>query len=98
MATKEFRSSVVIAKLLDSEGFTARVANGVRKYNKQYLKSAGQKLIRYEKSKQAFSQLLKDKSFTDGDKAILGRFMATFAAYNFNTGLTIGLATNLFKE
>lgn len=85
---RHLNSTVVIARLLDSEGFTPHVANGVARFA---LKQAtvGQRR-RYKRTKRIFSELAKTK-LTDTDKMVLGKFMSAKLEMSFNTGLRIGL-------
>lgn len=81
------RSSVVIAKLLDSEGFNDHVQNMVERYWLHTVHaSARKKHRRLERDITAMCTKL-----TDGEKLILGKFISMHKAMAFQTGLRIGL-------
>ena len=83
------RSSVVIAKLLDSEGFTDYVANQIEQYwrhNAGLTERQQQQIVRLEKS---LSDFMRDK--TEGEKQVIGRFIGLHKKMSFDTGLRIGL-------
>ena len=81
---------MVIARLLNSEGFTDYVANQIERYWKN---SSGltdrqkQKIRRLEK---ALSDFMRDK--TEGEKAVIGKFIGLHKKMSFDTGLRMGLS------
>lgn len=84
------RSSVVIAQLLDSEGFSDHVANIVEKY---WLKNIckGSMRKRHRKFEQDITAMC--RKLTDGERMILGKFISMHKRMSFDTGLRIGLTT-----
>lgn len=83
------RSSVVIAKLLHSEGYTDFVANMVKRYWRRNLVDPN-RLGRLASIERAFREQVIPK-LTDGDKKVLGRFMSVNSRMQFDAGLRIGL-------
>lgn len=81
------RSSVVIAKLLGSEGFSDHVANMVEKYWLRTILRGRGKARNLEK---AFSEQVVPK-LNDGDKLILGKFISLHKKMSFDVGIRIGL-------
>lgn len=82
------RSASVIAKLLGVEGYSDFVHNQVEKYwrNKVMRRGARKSIRRLD---QDFSEIMAPLS--DGDKLIVGKFIALRCQMNFDTGLRIGL-------
>jgi hypothetical protein len=83
-------SAVVIARLLDCEGFSPETANAVRRYA---LRRSGftkrQRLMHHRRQKD-FREAM--KKLTEGDKLLLGRFIAARTKAAFDAGLRMGLA------
>jgi hypothetical protein len=90
------KSSIVIAKLLGSEGFTDHVGNAVEKYWKQTImrRQASRKIARIEKE---FSALITEK-LDMKERMLLGRFIALHKRMSFDTGLRIGLVAHAVKQ
>src|SRR5580698_7123 len=83
-------SSVVIARLLDSEGFTDYVANQVERYwrrNVAVLASDRRRMSSLDKS---ISDLCREMPAVD--KKTLGNFVGLHKKMSFDVGLRIGLA------
>jgi hypothetical protein len=86
--SKRIKSSVVIARLLKSEGFNDHVAGIVEQY--------WRKTIIGPKGRSKMRKLDKEitdicKKLTDADRLILGKFIAAHKAMSFDAGLRIGL-------
>lgn len=83
------RSSVVIAKLLCSEGFTDHLGNQVEKYWKTSImrNQAKRKIARLEKE---FSEIITAK-LDMKERMLLGRFIGLHKRMSFDVGLRVGL-------
>ena len=81
------RSSVVIAKVLDSEGFNEHVQNQVEKYWLHISGPAARK--KHRRLDRDIAEMC--KKLTDGEKLVLGKFISMHKAMSFQTGLRIGL-------
>ncbi|MBZ5533064.1 MAG: hypothetical protein LAO20_16665 [Acidobacteriia bacterium] len=83
------KSSVVIAKLLCSEGFTDHLGNQIEKYWKTSIMRGGarRKIARLEKE---FSDAMTAK-LDMKERLLLGRFIALHKRMSFDTALRIGL-------
>lgn len=92
---KSVKSSVVIAKLLGSEGFTDHVGNAIERYWKKTVmrRQASRKFARIEKE---FSALITEKMDMK-ERMLLGRFIALHKRMSFDTGLRIGLTAYALK-
>lgn len=89
------KSSVVIAKLLASEGFNDRVQNMVEKYWLQKVcNPAGRK--KHRRLDRDVAEMC--KKLTDGEKLVLGKFISMHKAMSFQTGLRIGLTAFACKH
>jgi hypothetical protein len=88
------KSSVVIAKLLDSEGFNDHVQNMVEKYWLNTIKASGRK--KHRRLERNIAEMC--KKFDDGEKLILGKFISMHKAMSFQTGLRIGLTAFACKH
>jgi len=86
---KQLRSAVVIAKLLDTEGFSDHVANQVEKYWLHIVNSSARK--KHRRLERNIGEMC--KKLDDGEKLILGKFISMHKAMSFQTGLRIGLTT-----
>ena len=86
---RPLNSAVVIAQLLDCEGFTSHTAQQVKRY---WMRNAG-----LTKRQQHQIVGLKCKlselcgKLDEGDKLVLGRFIGLQKKLSFDTGLRIGL-------
>ena len=85
----QLRSSVAIARLLDSEGFSDHVANCVERYWKRNVLAVHKK-NRVERTERAFEESVIPK-LSDADKIILGKFIGLHKKMSFDAGLRIGL-------
>jgi hypothetical protein len=95
---KPINSSVVIAKMLDSEGFSDHVANQVERY---WMRNICNPRARKKYRKLDADIAAMCSKLTDGEKYILGKFIALHKRMSFDTGLRIGLsafATKTNKE
>jgi hypothetical protein len=88
------KSSVVIAKLLDSEGFNDHVQNLVEKYWLNVVSSAARK--KHRRLERNIAEMC--KKLDDGEKLILGKFISMHKAMSFQTGLRIGLTAFACKH
>jgi hypothetical protein len=83
------KSSMVIAKLLCSEGFTDHLGNQIEKYWKASI-MLNQAARRIAKMEREFSEMIQSK-MNEKEKLLLGRFIALHKRMSFDTGLRIGL-------
>jgi hypothetical protein len=81
-------SSVHIARLLDSEGFSDHIGNMVERY---WVRNIARNRKRHRKLDADVAEIC--KRLTDGEKLILGKFIALHKRMSFDTGLRIGLTT-----
>jgi hypothetical protein len=88
------KSSVVIAKLLGSEGFSEHVQNMVEKYWMRNVCRGGRR--KYRNLDKEITEMC--KKLTDAEKLILGRFISLHKKMSFDTGLRIGLTTFAAKN
>ena len=89
MGTKpRIKSSVVIAKLLDSEGFSDHVQNIVERY---WMKNICTHGARKSVRKLDLEVGAMCKKLTDAEKLILGKFISLHKRMSFDSGLNIGL-------
>jgi hypothetical protein len=88
MSKRRASSAIVIAKLLSTEGFTSHTSECVKSYALR--NGTPNQRRRWEKIRRAFSAMVKEK-LDDGDKIIMGRFIAVLSHIHFDTGLRIGL-------
>ena len=89
-ANGQLRSSVIIARLLDSEGFTDYVANQIDRYWKHNAGLTERQKEKLKKVEKSISDFMADKS--EGEKMVLGRFIGLHKKMAFDTGLKMGLA------
>lgn len=87
MSKRALRTASTIAQLLGVEGYSDYVHNQVKRYWKRIVMRGGPKRVR--KLERDFSALVADMS--DGDKLLMGKFIAQRARESFDTGLRIGL-------
>ena len=89
-------SAVVIAKLLDTEGFTDFTANRVENWWKHNrVQTEGQRR-RVEKLEAAFSKFAAE--LTQQERYLMGRFIGMKAKQNFECGIAIGLTVAAVKN
>jgi hypothetical protein len=94
MMAKRLKSAVVIAKLLDAEGFSDHVANQVEKYWLHVVNASARK--KHRRLERNIAEMC--KKFDDGEKLILGKFISMHKAMSFQTGLRIGLTAFACKH
>jgi hypothetical protein len=87
------KSSVVLARLLDSEGFTPFTASMVRRYALASLATPRQRK-RYQSAKRAFSEMAHAK-LSEGDRKILGLWISKLLKMSFDSGIRVGLGARL---
>jgi hypothetical protein len=87
------RSSVVIARLLASEGYTDYLANQIERY---WMKTSGLSDRQTKKIQRLNKELSRiAKELSEGDKMVLGRFIGLHKKMAFDTGLRMGLIAYL---
>jgi len=80
-------SALVVARLLDAEGFSAHVAQQVKRYS---LKQARREQVkRYVDVKREFSEIM--AKLTKGERMVVGAYIRILKGMSFDTGLKIGL-------
>lgn len=84
----KFRTAAVIAQLLGVEGYSDHVHNQVEKYwcHTVMRRNARRSVRRLDAD---FSEIM--ATLSEGDKLIVGKFIALRCQMNFDTGLRIGL-------
>lgn len=87
---RPIKSSVVVARLLESEGFTAHAANEVIRYSRRITHPSVQR--RYERNSRAAKEAL--RGLDEGTKAIVGKFINHQMRIAFDAGLRIGLTAH----
>lgn len=93
----QLRSSVVIAKLLDSEGFTDFTANQVEKYWRKNIGGlTSRQKNKLEKIDGEVSEFMKDK--TEAERLLIGRFIGLHKKMSFDVGLRIGITAFAVKN
>ena len=90
----KLRSSVAIAKLLDSEGFSDHVGNMVERYWLRIVSANARK--KHRRLERSIAEMC--KKLDDGEKLILGKFISMHKAMSFQTGLRIGLTAFATKH
>jgi len=91
-------SSVVIARLLHSEGWTEHVAATCRSYWRRVVANQSDKAQRrIEHIEQAFRETV-TASMTATQKQILGKFISLREKAAFDTGFIVGFMTSLYPE
>ncbi len=93
---KPLNSSVVIAKLLCSEGFTPYLANQIERYWKRSSKLSKVERKNLEKLDKSLTNICKDMS--KKDKMVIGKFVGLHKKMSFQTGLKIGIQAFAVKE
>ena len=86
---KRLKSAIVIAKLLDCEGFTDYTANQVERYWKQNANLTDRQRRSLARVERALSELA--KGLSEGDRRVLGKFVGLHKKMAFETGLRMGL-------
>lgn len=80
-------SAIIIARLLDSEGFSAYTAQQVKRYSLR--NATDQQAERYEKVKKRFSEIMKSHSLEE--RMLIGAYIRILQKMAFDSGLKIGL-------
>lgn len=88
-------SAVVIARLLDTEGFSDYTANQVEKYWKRSAKLSPRQLSKLKKLDSDITAL--SSKLTEGEKLAMGRFIGLHKKMSFEVGLRIGITTFVQK-
>jgi len=87
MSSTRCRSSVVIARLLSTEGFSAHVASEVKRYALKHATRYQGK--RYREVKAEFSEIM--QRLTKSERMIVGAYIRTLKGMSFDVALRIGL-------
>lgn len=82
-------SAVVIARLLESEGFSPETANAVRRYANRRMGFTRRQRLAWKARNKAFSVMA--ATLSESQKLLLGRWIATRQKAAFDAGLRIGL-------
>ena len=90
------KSLVVIARLLDCEGFSDYTANQIKRYWNSELEDPRRK-SRNHRTEQAFSEHVSSK-LSESQKIVLGKWVALLNKRAFDSGLRLGLMTHLNGE
>lgn len=96
MSNRPLNSAIVIARLLDTEGFTDHTANQIERYwrrNAGLTERQQQKLQRLESAMGELASRL-----STGDRMVLGKFIGLHKKMSFDTGLRIGLTCMAVTE
>ncbi len=93
----QLRSSVIIARLLDSEGFTDFTANQVERYWRRNIGGlTSRQKNKLKKIDGEVSELMKDK--TAAERMLIGRFIGLHKKMSFDVGLRIGITAFAVKN
>jgi len=83
-------SAIIVARLLDTEGFSSHVASQVKRYA---LKNARRDQVkRYREVKAEFSEIM--QKLTKGERMIVGAYIRILKGMSFDTALKIGLTAH----
>lgn len=96
MAKRPLNSAIVIAKLLDCEGFSDYTANQVERYWKRNEVKTDRQKRQVERLEQAFSEWTKD--MPADKRLLLGKFIAMHQKMGFDTGVRIGLTCSAVRN
>jgi len=88
-------SAVVIGRLLDAEGFTPHIAGECERFARRVVLTERQKK-KYQRTKQAFKDIVNRMS--EGDRAVIGRFVNFQKQFGFGSGLRVGLGAFAAKN
>lgn len=86
---KRLKSSVVIAEMLKSEGFTDHTANAVTSYAAYRLGLSVRQLRQFRNLKKEMGEIMRD--MPESKRLVIGRFIGIHKKIAFDTGLRIGL-------
>ncbi len=92
----QLRSSVIIARLLDSEGFTDFTANQVEKYWRKNIGGTNRQQNKLKKIDKELSEFMRDK--TEAERLLIGRFIGLHKKMSFDVGLRIGITAFAVKN
>jgi hypothetical protein len=90
-SSPRYKSSIVIARLLASEGYTPKITKALRHYAKRHFPAAT--LRKYERVKRSLGEVTRNLS--EGDRLVIGRFIAWQTRMAMDAGLRVGLAASL---
>ena len=88
------RSSAVLARLLDAEGFSDHTANQLEGW---WLRASVSKdFDEVDRLKRGISEIA--KKLTEPERKVLGHFVGLHMRMGFDTGLRMGLAVRLVRD
>jgi len=93
--TRPAKSSLSVAKLLDSEGYSDHTANQIRRYWHKNCVLTERQEKRAAGIHKAFSDHVASK-LTESQRLVMGKYIALLNRANFETGLRMGLTVRLF--
>lgn len=86
--SKSVNSAVVIAELLNAEGFTPHIASKCESFAKRKVLTERQKAS-YIRTDEEFNEIV--KALDQGQRHIIGKFINFQKAFAFHGGLRVGL-------
>lgn len=89
------RSSAVLARLLDAEGFSDHSANQVEGWWRR-AQSIGKNFAEIDRLKRHLSEL--SKKLTEEERKVVGRFIGLHMRMGFDTGLRMGPAVRFVRD
>lgn len=89
---KNCKSAVVLAQMIDAEGFTPVLASAIKRYEKRVLPPYMVRKI--AERKRAFSEMVHLK-LSEVDRIVLGKYLGHMAKMNFDAGLRVGLGCSI---
>lgn len=87
-------TSAVLARMLDSEGFSDHVANQVQGYWQRA--NTEKDVVEVERLRRGISHLT--AAMSEADRKLLGQFIGLHMKMGFDAGLRMGLAVRLVRE
>lgn len=92
MSRPKLNSSLAIAEILGTQGYTDHVASMVTKH--ALIRATQWQRRQFKRNKAMFSEMVQAK-LTEADKQILGKFISVKLAMSFDVGLRMGLTAFL---
>jgi hypothetical protein len=86
-------SALIVARLLDTEGFSAHVASEVKRYSLRNARP--EQLRRYREVKAEFSGIM--QRLTKQERLLVGAYIRILKGMSFDTGLKIGLTAHVVE-
>ena len=87
-------SAIIVAKLLDTEGFTEHTANVVDRFARRQMGKREQE--RHDKTERAMGNVC--ENLDDATKLVIGAFVTLHKKMSFETGVRIGLTAMATKD